>query len=664
MSGNSKFINGFNNYRYFVTVVCNNVIFQATTFCAASSHTELTEVNLNYNELDKLLQTHLGLMSTPADIPPSAHQQLRNHRTTLNGFLASVGKTFESRVGVELTSRFDESLSRYIEKLDVAPSTKRDRRSHLNRYRALFAERDNLDKPKRKTTVLSEALRDAIAQKDIAPKTLAKSIGLSPSALQRYLAGAMPNKRGIPGLRRLEVELGFERDSLTALLKEEVQKGEKKPHAANKFQRRHASRVADVYFVHVSALSSEFEREWRHFLNYKTAVVPSLKRTTKGVWRCIPAETSSIKCRFAKVGGSVCPTADISLSRIRGLLGYLERPMEAGGQSIDLRSNQTLAWLAVPSATNGYLEFLTRRSDGLIHWGQGGFAQFVASLVRPETGYLRQSPDLRNALPEGFRPETISDWERLCDETYKSSQHWKKRAKDISRDPQAPIASLLALEAPLQPVVDAVSKINDLAARAPSGSVSQARHKRDALLIAFVTSNPLRLRSLQSLTWSDDETGSVYRTPTGWRVRLGRSMFKNGDSKAGERYDVAVAPYVGDMIEEYVGEYRSTLLGDLQSSYFFVGDIEGELWEEMGGHVAKLTKRHVAHTHGFCLHAFRHLVATDLLKRHPNQFLTAAVLLNDSLKTVMRSYAHLQRDDSFAVHHTYLESLSGKGARE
>lgn len=666
MKGHTQYNNDLQRHRYSITTSCNDILFKVTSHVVASSYMELFEVNLTYDELDDLLQAEiLGVQAGNQAPPANALQQLRNFRTSLNGFLASVGKTTASRVGNELTSGFDGALNGYLDVLDVAATTKRDRRSHLKRYRALYqAQRANNEKsrPKRVTT-LSETLRAAIARTDMAPKTFARKVGVSVSAVQRYLAGALPNRRGIPGLRRMEVELGLERDSLISLVKFDEVANEAGKARDSEFSQRLAERTADRYFLPLDYLGPAFKQEWRELLAYKTSISPELERSAKGVWRCIPAATTTIDSAWVMVGNAVCPAAEMVLDRMRALFGFLVRPIESGGHGMFSGTVQTLAWLAVPSATNGYLEFLTQRSAGLVHLGQANFARFVASMVRPETGYLRQCPELRFALPSHIQPPTEDGWQRLCDEAYKHARQWIQRAKDMSREPDAPIAALLALDAPLKPVLEAIERINLRAAAAPSGGISQARHKRDALLFAFVISNPLRLRTLQSLTWSPDNTGAVYKTTTGWRVRLTRAMLKNGHGKAGKRYDVAVAPWVGEMLEAYVEEYRTTILGASESAYLFVNNRYGRMWSEMSRHVRRLTEQHVKGTTGFSLHAFRHLVATDLLKRHPNSFITAAELLNDSLETVMRCYAHLKRDDSFAIHHQYLEGLLREGRK-
>ena len=64
------------------------------------------------------------------------------------------------------------------------------------------------------------------------------------------------------------------------------------------------------------------------------------------------------------------------------------------------------------------------------------------------------------------------------------------------------------------------------------------------------------------------------------------------------------------------------------------------------------------------MHAFRHLVATDWLTQHPNDFLTVAELLNDKFDTVMTNYAHLKRDISFSRYEEHINRLlmAGKQA--
>ena len=77
----------------------------------------------------------------------------------------------------------------------------------------------------------------------------------------------------------------------------------------------------------------------------------------------------------------------------------------------------------------------------------------------------------------------------------------------------------------------------------------------------------------------------------------------------------------------------------------------------MSSHIQKLTKRHVVGSPGFGPHALRHLVATDWLRKNPDDFLTVAELLGDRLQTVLDNYAHLKRDGSFSRYEARIEEL-------
>jgi site-specific recombinase XerD len=107
-------------------------------------------------------------------------------------------------------------------------------------------------------------------------------------------------------------------------------------------------------------------------------------------------------------------------------------------------------------------------------------------------------------------------------------------------------------------------------------------------------------------------------------------------------------------IEEYLEEYRPRLVKANPLANWLFPNNEGEKWQTQNAHVANLTKRLVPETPGFGPHAFRHLVATDYLRKHPNDFLTVAVLLNDRLETVLKAYAHLRQDESFDRYEAYM----------
>lgn len=627
---------------------------------AASSTWELV-MNTTYENLCTALQNHFGIDEEAGD-PGSRQQSYRNHLSTLNSFLASVGKTLASRVGIELGSAFDQRVKDYLEIINVAPRTKRDRRNHLRLIRRMhedFAASTRKERPQAVTS-LSIELRTAITRTGLAPKTLAKKIHVSASAMQRWLKGAMPNKRGIPTLRRLETELGLPRDHLTRLVDEAALASDTAVMTIP-FRERLREQTQDPYVLPESDLTPEFKAEWRMLFAYKTRPFTHLERTSRGNWRCIPIDTASRMSPLVQTGSTVSPGANIALDRLRSFFGALHVMTRDGRLLLDPDGlpQQTLAWLAYPQAIDAYLHWITERSGGVMHNGQKVFSRLVAGLLRPGTGYLWQSPLLGQRLPVSCRPETPEAWKQMCESSLKLVNTWISQSNGMSRDPVEPIAALLALENPFHPILQAIETIEQAAAAAPPGSVSEAILRRDALLLSMLLANPLRLRTLMSMTWSPLGTGSLRgNARTGWRIHLESHCLKNGSKQVHHHsYDVAVAQWVGSRLEAYLEEYRGTLLGDQKSQYLFVNARSGDIWEGMGKRISTLTRRYIPGCPGFSAHAFRHLVATDWLTRYPNDYVTVAQLLNDKLETVMAHYAHLRRDTSFLRYEEHMNAM-------
>jgi hypothetical protein len=58
--------------------------------------------------------------------------------------------------------------------------------------------------------------------------------------------------------------------------------------------------------------------------------------------------------------------------------------------------------------------------------------------------------------------------------------------------------------------------------------------------------------------------------------------------------------------------------------------------------IAELTQVCLPNCPGFFPHAFRHIIATDYIKNHPNGFAIAARILHDREETVRTEYAHVK----------------------
>jgi len=599
-------------------------------------------------------------------------QVFRNQLSTLNSFVLFHGKTFEARVGRELQGAFDERSRAYLDAVKGTPHTKADRRSHLRRWREaveqIFAERKRVatEKPKSddETSAFHRQLRLALAEREEKPKTLARRVGVSTSALARWLNGAYPNKRALPSLHRLEHALGLANGLLRSLIPQTrgISTGPK-PAEAQKpgFRQRLRRQKGEHYSFKEVDITADFELEWKSLFDYKTSKRPTYRRSTKGVWRMLPLEKVALKLRtLAKDGQFGCPTAEMNLRVTMQYLGFLSIDAESGGKGIAKNDLQTIAWLAIPEMVDAFLRFRTQRSDGLIHGGHLLFTRFVQSITHPDTGFLSQQPEYAKKLPEVYRDE---DWQRTCNETWNLCKTWTDDAQDVSRNPEEPIRGLLNLREPLAPIMRAVDDLDAAAATTPSGSILEGIHKRDALLLSLLIANPLRRRNLILMRWTEDNGGNLYRRQDGqWRLRFAGNDFKNEKGAAKGPYDAPLPRALGDRIVEYLEEFRPRLVRRYANvDWVFPSSRSPGAWDDLSKHVQVLTARLVTETPGIGPHAFRHLVATDYLRKHPNDYPTVAKLLHDNLETVLSEYAHLRFDDAFGRYEEHLGRIGKVG---
>jgi len=656
MKENSHLFSSLQNQRYTVTAVCN-VSPQVSIygFGSTSSTWELT-MNITYQELVKKLKTHFGVEAEGA--PAATPQSYRNHLSTLHSFLSFQGKTLESRVGLELGSAYEDRLGSYLSSIVVADRTRRDRRLHLNLVRRLFEETKSGSGVAEKTTALSTTLRHALATEGIAPKTLAKQIAISPSTLRQWLRGSIPNQRGIASLRRLEVALKLQRNALVNLMPKINTEAHQTPSEIS-YRTQLRARVVDAYALPEREMSEELKNEWRAWFDSKTSRISSERVKGERRWRLIPQEKTLRCSSLAMSGDHSCPTADWALDRLRQCLGWMMRPQGNYGGGYLPEVVQTLAWFACPGVIEGFLQFLTRRSLGVKHGGQAGFARFVNLLTRPNRGYLWRHPEIRYRLPKDIQPDSEEGWRMLCSEATAIADAWIRESSDRNRRPAEPIGALLESGQPLTPLLEVVEECERLAAAAFPGGVTEARHRRDALLVAFLLSNPLRLRTISTLTWTPDNQGDIYQSANGrWRARLSSVSMKNGEDELRRRpYDVEISDWVGEMMGVYIEEFRPVILKGVTSPYLFVARPTPKAWGSLDRCIFSLTQRFIPASLGFGPHSVRHIVATNWLTKHPNDFLTVAELLNDRLETVMAEYAHLKRDTSLGRHSADIDAL-------
>lgn len=193
---------------------------------------------------------------------------------------------------------------------------------------------------------------------------------------------------------------------------------------------------------------------------------------------------------------------------------------------------------------------------------------------------------------------------------------------------------------------------------AAPGSKTELLARRDELILGLLISCPLRAKNMETLMYHPGNSGSIYRTAGGqWRIRIALANLKNGVSKRNIGvYDVPVATWLHSRLDDYVNTVRPQLVNDEDPGYLLLTD-DGKRLRGFSKLVARLTRNYIQGCIGFGPHGFRHIVATDWLKRNPNDFLTVSELLGDTVETVIREYAHLKQDTAFSRYESYVSAL-------
>ena len=381
--------------------------------------------------------------------------------------------------------------------------------------------------------------------------------------------------------------------------------------------------------------------------------------------------------------GQVCASANATWGYIGCFLGWLQMPAPEGG-NIPADRVSTLAWLIREDKILAYLAWRQRRA-GVVHKGLIQTINYACMLLRPESGWLWRNDDLSHTLgpadnPLKVGPETNSAdckllWQSECARAWELLRGRAKKlgAKGVlgcSRDSTESIAAILAESQPIRPILEMIATLE----RSPppkSAFLNHAVWLRDIVLLKMLVSNPLRSQHFSIMTYRRDNTGNLYKTDTGeWRLRFQASDFKNEKHAAHADYNAGVPSFLWKDIERYLGEGRPNLLEAARCDYFFLRSRYGPqnmncpgllsrigMWfsEGLEVRVKELTLLLRPGYPAFRPHAFRHIVATDYLKRHPGAFLNVAHLLHDKLETVLATYGHLSVDDGLREHFASVE---------
>lgn len=616
-------------------------------------------------------------------------RQQRNFKRTFKLFMASAELTMESPVGAELAEDFELRLKIFVElqiEMELAESTYKPR---VSKMRALKEYVDESFAPK----LLQQTLPRTFGQRLL---RLIKALGCTVMGFWRSLPERLISystfrmwcaEKLLPSVNFLHVI-----ETIETHLK--VPAGTLRPPRYLSAGHNLQIGVTDISSKTMAAGSKPYgfwneilEGEFNGLYRLKTeAILP------EGVERGDNAQWTSSEGEDADV-----PSADIALNFLTSFLGFCALPADSHdpylrGAGIK-HKELSMALLTVKGLTESYIKFMKLRSglrvrlvkaddsehhasetDGANtrreYYDVGGkynngtiiFLSLVSSLLRPGTGYLYQHPEFAEKL--GTRMEAVT-WHQQCRDTrtrvdvlYKQILGMKKRSDqenfDFGRDPREVINWLLHLPRPLLVLHQMIKDMLDDLLPEYAPLEVRARQFRDILLIAMLTSNPLRIHMFSIMQFGKHLTRDHDGT---WWLQFKRGAFKNRRALKCH-YKVRVARELWPLLDRYKREFHPVLAAPTQSAYVFVtsGRPKGLPMSAAGLSITvrNLTELYIPDAIGFRAHAFRHIVATDIIKRDPKLgFFLASIALHDRLETVEEAYIHLKTSEYFEPVNTH-----------
>lgn len=581
---------------------------------------------------------------------------------------------------------------RKIEPTDIIGETLRDhfykeRDEHLEAQRALCRTRDYV---KNRRTLLNRwhclirALDHEGAEVDGVPTPLqvrmrefmrgrtfngvAVKLGMAGKTLASWCNGRQPRPGSEIQLTRIEEEGDMMPGTLTDLLPYNAHRHENS--TANgpviPYRVRLGRLTKDRYLLHPLLAPPLLRAHWCRLFVFKMSSsepVPSLKmsagdrlrairkrapvelKVTKKQWRLEPLDRSTIvnaDVRWVDVfNGQQCASAATTYKYVAAFLGWAMISLERGGRDLKLE-DLSLGLFTDAELLAAHLEWRIDRSE-TINNGHTNFLGFVASLLRPETGFLVTKGGIEVGASCGF---SETDWLAKCAATHEWVTDEKARLYDLgvvrARDPGEPLRFTLDMAIPLENITAAVRRLE----LCQPSKTNRASHGRDLFMLSLTCSNPLRAKQLMGLTYLPDNSGQLYQNSLGeWRIRIPKFEFKNFKGAAKHKdYDQAVDPSVWPYLRRYLTEWRPMLGGDRPEILFVSAENPNRPWAGLDQQFFKLTKKYVANSPGFGPHSMRHVVASTIIMQAggtKESVVVAASALHDMPDTVRESYAIL-----------------------
>lgn len=589
---------------------------------------------------------------------------IANFKTAIRAWRTVHSRDASTPLGKDFGERFDSLFQRFqdVQSEDVAARTLKDRVEQLMWWRSVALEtalEDILP------ASFSGALHFAYQRSGLTRAALCRASGICMGTLKRWFAGdGLPEHDSLHAVRALEETLELRPEALLSRIPKkrrvgsERRKDTHRPTTSFGERMRRNRKKLETFSL---APTERLFAQWQRLVAIKTNPLRD-DASPRNTWRLKPVDRVSINFdRGAVLNGKVCPSAELHFQIVRRFLGYLAAPKKEGGHEFSAAGLDTLAWLVRADLIEQYVEWIQSRSDGILHGGVFTVLNSLRSHLRPKTGAVWLMTGLAQTLSSEGQSESTPNcnddlaWQLRCEASYlellayhKKLEMNNKGAK--SRDPKETMGSLIRHESPMLELVRVIAAIENQPPPTHHKR-SYAAWLRDVLLLKMLQRHPLRGHHFAIMTCRGSNP-NLRRAGSGWELHFPLSDFKNEKSRSAKEYTVTLHPSLTAWVNRYLNEARPLLQNSTTSYRLFLPssprrsspaiEIPETAWGFTSAGIYRCVKTRTApYTEsgvGLATHSFRHIAVTDHLRRNPGEFPLAALMLNDSLTTVLKEY--------------------------
>jgi len=589
------------------------------------------------------------------------------YSSILNQFLDFNGLSLGSLVGDELFD--DTKLGLFFESLNgkYGPSSIPGMKSKLRKIRD-HAIRISINS-KIKNLNFAETLSFILKGQDMSGTALAEKLNMRPCTITNWISGKInPSFKSMDVVRKIEKLLDLPAMTLTEKLGKVVH-GQKV--AAVKARER--SEVGIItsnlrkypYSLSKKKFPEKITLDLKDFGEFHTCSFMA------GIHQNFKRKKDH---QFWEIKDGVSGREKTLIKDYSEFLGFLVSPAThkddlCRGMDIPI-DKLSIVCLLNKDFISGYVSFREKRV-GKLTTGIERILIFISSCSQEKYGYLRQRFDLGKEFfrvaPDGtfeypYSPQMTEEewkkkWNEICDDTHEYVEDFLNSSVFESLvDPSAPIQEMIERNEVLKEVKEMLDWMKYDANIPGIAPYHKAQKKRDFLLVLLVFLFELRIDHYSKFELDKH----FFKRDSKWFFRVFKKELKNPKVLKTSHVTLEIPLDVGELIDDYLKNYRHFFYGAETSKRFFLGSVTGRKTEVHDGKVQtrslaaafkSATIVYANNKTGYSPHAVRKIVTFVLdKKRDLSDYDYSAPMALHSRQTSRDSYSPDQVQTAFRFH--------------